>query len=84
MSNQQQQLHPNNVNEVDIDVVFTDPMNNSNLSIARLCHDLLQTQHNIFKFINKIDTNLTFNYCSINDLSNLSHKKQNTLKFITC
>ena len=47
MSNQQQQLHPNIVNEVDIDLVSNDPVNNSNLSISSLCHDLQQTQPNI-------------------------------------
>ena len=82
MSNQQQQLHPNNVNEVDIDIVSTDPVNNSNLSISSLCHDLQQTQPNISKFINKIDTNVISNYCSINDLSKLSHNKQNALKLM--
>ena len=33
-------------------------------------------------FFKKIDTNLTSNFCSINDLSKLSHNKQNTLKLI--
>ena len=47
MSNQQQQLHPNKVNEVDIDQVSTDRVKNSNLFISNLCHDLQQTQLNI-------------------------------------
>ena len=47
-----------------------------------MCHDLQQTQPNISKFIKKIDTNLISNYCSINDISKLSHNKQNTLKLI--
>ena len=37
---------------------------------------------NISKFIHKIDSNLTSNYCGINDLSKLSHNKQNTLKLL--